>query len=148
MGIDHLAHPERLAAEVEIVGAISHTGRKQLGAVKLIRTDGRDHGPGLVDHGFQRRGIAGVCNNQRCVGGRADGIAHRSELVRAASGQRPFRIALAGIMCREIFSDELAGEAGGAIDNDVEFRRRLHIDSLGCFREGSMRGYFLFYFLA
>jgi hypothetical protein len=24
----------------------------------------------------------------------------------------------------EIFGDELAGEAGGAIDNDVKFRRR------------------------
>jgi hypothetical protein len=33
-------------------------------------------------------------------------------------------------MRREIFSDELAGEAGSAIDDDVEFRRRLHIDSL------------------
>jgi hypothetical protein len=30
-------------------------------------------------------------------------------------------------MRREIFGDELAGEAGGAIDNDVEFRRRLHL---------------------
>src|SRR5258707_5572702 len=36
----------------------------------------------------------------------------------------------AGIMLREIFGDKLTGKAGGTIDNDVEFRRRLHMQFL------------------
>jgi hypothetical protein len=45
-------------------------------------------------------------------------------------------------MRREVFGDELAGEAGGAIDNDVELRRRLHIRFLGGCGKVRMR-YFL-----
>jgi hypothetical protein len=50
-------------------------------------------------------------------------------------------------MGREIFGDELTGESGGAIDNDVEFRRRRHLEFPGMPRKDWM-GYCWFYFLA
>ena len=126
MGIDHPAHPDRLAAEIEIIGAGGRAGRDQFAAIELIGADGGQHRFSLVDHRFQRRGIVGIGLDQSRVGRRADRIAHGCELVQVAPGHRPFRIGFSGIMRRKIFRDELAGEAGSAIDNDVEFRRRLH----------------------
>ena len=124
MRVDHLPHPDRFAAEIEIVGARRRADRDQLRAVELIRPDRRDHRSGLIDHRFQRRGIAGVGHDQGRVGRRADRVAHRSEFFHAAPGHRPFQIAVAVVMRRQIFGDELAGETGGAIDDDVEFRRK------------------------
>ena len=64
------------------------------------------------------------------VSRRADRVAHGGELVLAASGHRPFQAAVALVMRGEIFGDELAGKTGGAIDDDVEFRRRHRLVSL------------------
>src|ERR1700743_212810 len=47
---DHLVHPDRLAAEVEIVGARGNAGRQQLVAVPLIWADRRNDRLGVVDH--------------------------------------------------------------------------------------------------
>src|SRR6185312_4920015 len=127
MGIDHLPHPDRLATEIEIVGAGCRACRHQFRAVELIRADCGQDGSGLIDHGRQGNRIAGVSGDQSRVGRGADRIANRSELVQAASSHRPFQIGLFGVARRQIFSDELAGEAGSAIDNDVEFRRWLHL---------------------
>ena len=43
MRIDHLPHPDRLAAEIEIIRARSDAGREQFLAIELIRPDRRDH---------------------------------------------------------------------------------------------------------
>ena len=130
MHLDHPAHPQRLAAEIEIVGARLHAGRQQSVAVKLIRTDGRNHRPGLCHHRFERRRIAGIRNDQGRIRRRADGVADGGELVLAATGHRPFQTGVALVMRGEIFGDELAGKARGAIDDDVEFRRRHILISL------------------
>ena len=124
MLVDHLPHPDRLAAEIEIVGAGGDAGRQQFVAVELIRTDRRDHRLRLLHHRLQRRGIAGIGHDQRRIRRRADRVADGGELVLAAPGHRPFQTGVALVMRGEIFGDELAGEAGGAIDDDVEFRRR------------------------
>ena len=112
MRIDHLAHPDRFAAEVEVVGAGGGAGCDQVRTVVLIGTDRRQHQISLVDHRRQRRWIAGVGLDQGGIGRRTDRIAHRGQLVEAASGHRPFRSAATGIMRRQIFGDELPGEAG------------------------------------
>ena len=123
MRVDHLAHPQRLAAEIEIVGPRGGTGRDQFRAVELIWADGRDDQPGLRDHRLQRGGIAGIGDDQRGVIGCPDRVAHRGELVPAAAGHRPFQTAIALVLSNEILGDQLAGKTGGAIDDDVKFRR-------------------------
>ena len=136
--VDHLPHPDRLAAEIEIVGAGCDAGREQLVAVELIRADGGDDRFGLVDHRLQRGGIAGIGHDQRRIRGRADRVAHGFELVEAAPGHRPFQLLVVLVMRGEIFGDELAGESGRAIDDDVEFLRQiLHLD---CIRDGRWTG--------
>ena len=133
MRVDHLPHPDWLAAEVEIVDASCDAGRNQFGAIALIRTNGRDHRFRLADHGPQRDGITRVSDDQRNVRRRADRIAHRGKLVLAASGHRPFQIVVALVMRGKIFGDEPAGETGCAIDNDVELRRS-HVQFLEVIR--------------
>jgi hypothetical protein len=54
--------------------------------------------------------------------GRADLVADFLELGQRTAGHRPFHI---GIVGREIFGDEAAGEPGGAIDDDVELAIHL-----------------------
>ena len=127
--VDHPPHPDRLAAEIEIIGARRSAGRHQFVTVKLIGPDRRQHRPGLVDHRLQRRRIAGIGDDQRRVRRRADRVANRFELVEAAAGHRPFQLLVVPVMRGEIFGDELAGEPGRAIDNDVKLFRRLHFDS-------------------
>ena len=147
MRLDHLTHPYWLAAEIEVIGACGRAGCDQLRAVELIRSDRRDHRLGLIDHRLQRSRIAGVGHDQGRIGRRADRVAHRGKLVEAASGHRPFRSAVARVMRRQIFGDELPGEAGCAIDNDVELRRGLHSQFLevlaGRFRTRARVSYFL-----
>src|SRR5215468_2832454 len=58
MGVDHLPHPDRLTAEIDIIRARGRAGREQLRAVELIGTDGRYHEPRLRDHRLQRGDIA------------------------------------------------------------------------------------------
>ena len=85
---------------------------------------------------FSEAGSLCIGDDQRRIRWRADRIADRGKLVLAAPGHRPFQIGVALVMRGEIFGDELAGETGGAIDDDVEFRRR-HITE---FRR--LEGYF------
>ena len=54
----------------------SRAGREQFGAIELIRADRGDHRPGLVHHRLQRGRIAGVGDDQRRIGRRADRVAH------------------------------------------------------------------------
>ena len=62
-------------------------------------------------------GVVGVGDHQRRVGGRADQVADLGELgLRSA---RPSPSAVHAV-AREIFGDEPPGEAGRAIDDDVE----------------------------
>ena len=124
MRLDHPAHPDRFAAKIEIIRARGGAGRDQFGAIELIRTYGANDGFGLSHHRLQRGEIARIGDDQRRVGRRADSVTHGSKLVLAAAGHRPFQGGVALVMRREILGDELAGETGGAIDDDVEFRRR------------------------
>ena len=124
--VDHLTHPYRLAAQIEIVGAARRAGRDQIGAVELIGSDCGEYRRGAIYHGFQRRRIAGVGRNQRQVARRADRIPHRSQLVETASGHRPFDVA-AAIFGGEIFGDKLPRKSTRPVDNDIEFRRWLHV---------------------
>ena len=126
VGVDHLPHPDRLAAEVEIVGAGGRAGRDQLGAVELIGPDGRQHRgwsarpwPSAKPDRRRRR------RSGRCRRARRSRRARR-RVFPGCARPSPISDAPAAIMRREIFGDQLPGEAGGAIDDDVEFRRRLH----------------------
>src|ERR1700751_262551 len=132
MRIDHLPHPDRLAAEIDIVRARGRTGSDKVRTVELIRTDRRDHATGLIDHCLQRGGLAGIRNDQWRVRRCADRIADMSELVRAAPGHRPFQLLVVAVTRSEVFGYELTCETGRAIDDDVEFRRRVHARIPSC----------------
>jgi hypothetical protein len=125
MGIDHLAHPDRFAAQIEIVGAGRGAGGDQIGAVELIGPDRGQHRPGLREHRIQRRRIACISGYQRRVGRRADGVADSREFIQAAPGHGPGEVT-AAVTRRQILGHKLAGKTAGTVDNDVEFRRRLH----------------------
>ena len=120
--VDHLLQPDRLAAEIHIVGARRDAGGKQIGAVELVGTDSGYDQLRLIDHRPQRSRIGCVRHDQRRVSGCADRIANGGELVPAAPGHRPCRRAVTGIACSEIFGDELAGVSRCAVDDDVELR--------------------------
>ncbi|MFK4522218.1 hypothetical protein ABIF90_000199 [Bradyrhizobium japonicum] len=60
MPVDHLLQPDRLAAEIHIVGARRDAGGKQIGAVELVGTYRCDHQLRLIDHRAQRRRIGRV----------------------------------------------------------------------------------------
>ena len=115
-------HPCRLAAQVGIVGAGLDAGGDQLVAIKLVRADRGENDLGARTHGFKVGIVIGIGDHQRRGGRRTDQIAHFLELGEAAACHRPLRrVGAAGIVVREIFGDEAAGVAGGAIDDDVEF---------------------------
>ena len=124
MRIDHLAHPDRLAAEIEIVGSRdAHRPRPD----RSHRADkGRPWNNDLVwsTIAFSEAGSPASATISGVSSGAPIASRTASELVQAAAGHRPFQVAVAIVLCSEVFGDELAGETGGAVHNDVEFRRR------------------------
>lgn len=116
MRVDHLAHPRRFAAQVDIVGAGLRTGGDELRAVQLIGADRRDDDAGARAHEFQARGVVGIGDHEGRFGGQAHLIADFGELRQAAAAHRPARDAARG----QIFRDKPAGKAACAIDDDVK----------------------------
>ena len=131
--VDHLAHPGRLAAQIDVVHAGFGTGGQQRAAVELVRPHGAEHQPRAPHQLRQGGGRFGVSQHQRRVGRRADLVAHRRQLVRTTPTHRPaqaFGIEAVGIALCHVLGHQPAGEAGGAVDDDVEVL--LH----GCLRGG------------
>src|SRR3546814_6167833 len=125
MRVDHLAHPAGLAAQFGISGARANAGGDEGAAVELVGADGGQHDLRALRHLVEACGIARVGDDQRRFGARADQAANFGQLVEAAPRHRPFwRVLAALVMLREIFGDEPAGEAGRALDDDVEIAGR------------------------
>ena len=121
--VDHLAHPGRFAAQVDVVHAGFGAGGQQLVAVQLVRPHRAEHQPRALYQPSQRGGRSGVGHHQRRVGRRADFLAHRCQLVRIAPAHRPadaLGIAAVGVACRHVLGHQPPGEAGGAVDDEVE----------------------------
>ena len=89
MGVDHLAHPGRLATQIDIVHAGLGTGLHQRAAVKLVGADGAEHQPGAGHQRGQAGGVLAVGLHQRGVGRRADLVAHRRQLAQVAAAHGP-----------------------------------------------------------
>jgi hypothetical protein len=52
--------------------------------------------------------------------GRAEFVAHGGELFGAAPAHGPAQAAARGVALQQVFDDEAAGEAGGAVDDEVK----------------------------
>ena len=114
---NHLGHPDRLAAQVHIVGAHFGAGHNQRLAVQLVGPNGGNHHLGLRHQGAQGGWVLGVGLHQRQVwAGQLS--AHALELGHVAPGQRPAR-GLALGQTGQILGDQMAGKAGGAENDDV-----------------------------
>ena len=131
MLVDHLPHPDRLAAEIEIIGAGGRAGRDQFVAVELV---GSDRGDDAIWSAATIAFSDAASPASATISGVSAGAPIASRTDSSLSRLRPaiahFELRVVLVLRGEIFGDELTGEAGCAIDDDVEFRRRLHIDSL------------------
>jgi hypothetical protein len=115
---DHRVHPQRLAAEVDVVAAGLGAGGHERLAVLLVRADGGDHHAGLAHQRRQRGSVGGIGHAQRQVGRRADRVAHLREPGRIAAGQRPAHAGRKRAL--QMFGHQPAGESGGAEEHEVE----------------------------
>jgi hypothetical protein len=91
--VNHLAHPGRLAAEVDIVDTRPGACRHQPAAVELVRPDRAEHQPRLRHQRRQAAGIVGVGHDERRLGGRAQFVAHGPQLGQAAPAHGPAQAA-------------------------------------------------------
>jgi hypothetical protein len=117
---NHVCHPARLAAQVDVVGAGLRAGFHQGLTVALVRADGGDHDAGLPHQRGHRRRVGRVGSEERQGGRRTDFAAHFGELVQIAPRHRPghlFAHAVGGV---QVLGHEPPGESGGAEDDDVE----------------------------
>ena len=117
MGVDLVPHPRRFTAEIDISSARTCARRDQFVAVELIWADGGQHDVRPCAHRHERRFIRRVRDDQRGIDGRADQVAHFSELFCAPPCHRP---AFAARVADQIFGDQPSGETGCAIDDQVE----------------------------
>jgi len=124
VGGDHVAHPQRLAAEVDVIVTPLCAGGHEVTAVELVGPDGADDAARPRGHGVEAGRVARIRNDQRRVRRRADLVAHGGELVGIAPGHGPGK-AVAALLC-EVLGDEAAGKAGGAVDDDVEVPLLFH----------------------
>src|SRR5260370_8826433 len=65
---------------------------------------------------------------KRRLGRSSERVANRGKLLETSPGHRPSQLLVVSVVRGEIFGDELTGESGRAIDDDVELRRRFHIE--------------------
>ena len=126
MGINHLAHPCRLTAQVDVVGAGFRADTYQVRAIQLVGANGGQHHAGALCHRAQAVGVAGVSNHQRGVGRGIDLIANGFQFALAAARHGPAQAAVVGVLLAQVFCNQTAGVAGGAVDDDVKLWRTAH----------------------
>ena len=118
--VDHLAHPGRLAAQVHIVHAGLGAGGHQFVAIQLVGAHGGQHQARGVHQRLQAGGVAGVGHDQRGVGRGAHFVAHGGEFVGIAAPHGPAQAAAGGVALQQVLDHQAAGEAGGAVDDEVK----------------------------
>ena len=123
---DHLLHPGRFAAQVDVVCAGCGAGGDQVTAIELVGPDCSQHNLCPFRHGLYRRGVVGVGNNQWQFGRKAQFLAHGFQFFQAASGNRPRHLTANTVLFVEVFCDQLSGVPGCAVDYDSQFPIFFH----------------------
>ena len=126
VGVDHLAHPRRLAAQIHIVRTGLGAGRHQRLAVQLVRPHRGQHHAGALRQRLQGLRLVGVGGDQRHRIRHADFLAHRLQLLLAAAGHGPLHVAIGAVLLMQILRHQPAGEAAGAVHHDVELSPVAH----------------------
>ena len=133
----HLVHEQRLAGEVDVVGAgLGARGDQRLAELH-VGPDRRDHDLGARDHCVEGGAVRAVGLDQLEVGqGGVEGnelVAHRLQLAAVAAGQRPANSGRR--VLGEVLRGESSREAGGTEQDDVEIALcrlpgRRHVSTL------------------
>ena len=118
-------HPGRLTTQVHIIRSLPGTGIHQYIAITLIRTDRRDHQPGLPDQFPDRHRIGGLSNQQRQGLRRTDGRPDSLELFETAPRHGPAQRLCSRINGLQYLSDETTGISGCAKQNNIEGHQQL-----------------------
>jgi hypothetical protein len=77
---------------------------------------------------FDRLWITGICHDQWQVCSKAQFISHRLEFFSTAPGNRPRHVAVHTVLFFQVFGDQFARVAGGAVDDDSQFSVFTHND--------------------
>jgi hypothetical protein len=117
---NHLRHPGRLAAQVDIVATGVDTGLQQRFAVQLVGAHGGDHGVGAGRQATQCGGVGRVGRQERHRTGCLDQIADLFQLGCAAAGQAPAHAAVLAVTLLQVLGHQPAGETAGAEHDEVE----------------------------
>ena len=119
-------HPGRLPTQIHIVRSLPGTGVHQHIAVTLIRTNRRDHQPGLSDERRDRRRIRGLSHQQRhglwCTDSQPDGL----EFFEATPGHGPTQRLFSRINRLQHFSNEATGISSGTKQNNIESHQPMN----------------------
>ncbi len=125
MGVDHRADEVGLAGQVTVIRPVADAGCDDLGAILCIRADRGDEDLSFRSDCVERIGVEAIADQDRKLRG-AHFVGDTLELLSVASGKREPKPGVATeVVACEVVSDEAAGEAGRAPEDDVEFARAV-----------------------
>ena len=122
---DFGGHPGRLTTQVHIICSLPGACIHQYIAVTLIRTDRRDHQPGLPDELPDRYRIGGLSNQQRQGLRRTDGRPDSLQLFETAPSHGPAQRLCSRIKGLQVLGNETTGISGCAKQNNIEVHQQI-----------------------